>query len=104
MGYIWLIYFSSMALAFWFAMTLMYDGDEVTKNHQEILQSKMMIVFDKPVGLRGLKKQLRPDGHQGQSEYQSKGVVLVQPVKTQSKVKTKMSTCASNLYLQCDRI
>ena len=53
MGYIWLIYFSSMALAFWFAMTLMYDGDEVTKNHQEILQSKMVIVFEKSVGLRG---------------------------------------------------
>ncbi|CAE7945512.1 Abcb1a [Symbiodinium sp. KB8] len=28
MGYIWLIYFCSMALAFWFAMTLMYNGKE----------------------------------------------------------------------------
>lgn len=28
MGYIWLIYFASMALAFWFAMTLVYNGVE----------------------------------------------------------------------------
>eukprot|EP00930_Biecheleria_cincta_P069207 TRINITY_DN56980_c0_g1_i1.p1 TRINITY_DN56980_c0_g1~~TRINITY_DN56980_c0_g1_i1.p1 ORF type:complete len:1319 (+),score=303.48 TRINITY_DN56980_c0_g1_i1:81-4037(+) len=28
MGYIWLIYFASMALAFWFAMTLIYNGTE----------------------------------------------------------------------------
>ncbi|CAE7448345.1 ABCB1 [Symbiodinium natans] len=28
MGYIWLIYFCSMALAFWGAMTLMYNGKE----------------------------------------------------------------------------
>ena len=31
MGYIWLIYFCSMALAFWFAMTLMYNGKEANE-------------------------------------------------------------------------
>lgn len=40
MGYIWLIYFSSMALAFWFAMTLMYDGDEVTKTIKRFANQK----------------------------------------------------------------
>lgn len=39
MGYIWLIYFSSMALAFWFAMTLMYDGDE------DLTSGKVMSAF-----------------------------------------------------------
>ena len=28
MGYIWFVYFAAMALAFWFAMTLMYNGQE----------------------------------------------------------------------------
>ena len=28
MGYVWFVYFAAMALAFWFAMTLMYDGNE----------------------------------------------------------------------------
>ena len=28
MGYVWLVYFSAMALAFWFAMKLMYDGNK----------------------------------------------------------------------------
>lgn len=28
MGYVWLVYFGAMALAFWFAMKLMYDGNE----------------------------------------------------------------------------
>eukprot|EP00931_Biecheleriopsis_adriatica_P061606 TRINITY_DN3704_c0_g1_i2.p1 TRINITY_DN3704_c0_g1~~TRINITY_DN3704_c0_g1_i2.p1 ORF type:complete len:1295 (-),score=340.44 TRINITY_DN3704_c0_g1_i2:505-4389(-) len=28
MGYIWFVYFCAMALAFWFAMTLVYDGSE----------------------------------------------------------------------------
>ena len=31
MGYIWFVYFAAMALAFWFAMTLMYDGNEAAR-------------------------------------------------------------------------
>ena len=31
MGYIWLIYFSSMAVAFYYAMTLIYNGNQVLR-------------------------------------------------------------------------
>jgi ATP-binding cassette subfamily B (MDR/TAP) protein 1 len=30
MGYIWFIYFSSIALAFWFGMRLVYDGNDIS--------------------------------------------------------------------------
>ncbi|CAJ1383037.1 unnamed protein product, partial [Effrenium voratum] len=39
MGYIWLIYFAAMALAFWVAMTLMYDGN------QDLTAGKVMSAF-----------------------------------------------------------
>lgn len=39
MGYVWLVYFAAMALAFWFAMKLMYDGNE------DLTSGKVMSAF-----------------------------------------------------------
>ncbi|CAE7377871.1 PGY2 [Symbiodinium natans] len=39
MGYIWFVYFAAMALAFWFASKLMYDGQE------DLTSGKVMAAF-----------------------------------------------------------
>ena len=102
MGYIWLIYFSSMALAFWFAMTLMYDGDEVTKKPSRNYPIKNADFFWEICWTSGLKKKnLDQMDIRVNRSINQKALCLSNLLNT---VETKMSTCASSLYLQFDRI
>lgn len=102
MGYIWLIYFSSMALAFWFAMTLMYDGDEVTKKPSRNSPIKNADFSWEICWTSGLKKKnLDQMDIRVNRSINQKALCLSNLLNT---VETKMSTCASSLYLQFDRI